>query len=56
MSETCKNGHPTNNENLYVSPGGIRKCRACDRTRAAAKRELIRRRAERAAAQLRSRL
>lgn len=28
---TCYRGHPRNEENTYVSPGGERKCRVCGR-------------------------
>lgn len=37
----CRNGHPYSGENLYVTPGGFRKCRIC--TRAANNRAYLNR-------------
>lgn len=34
----CPAGHPYSGSNLHLTPSGQRKCRACDRTRAAARR------------------
>jgi len=36
---TCEKDHPMSGENLYVSPGGQRKCRACMRLRKAARHD-----------------
>jgi hypothetical protein len=34
LKETCHRGHPLEGENLRLSRGGFRQCRACDRERA----------------------
>lgn len=35
MAETCRLGHPLSGDNLYIDPGGRRRCRECNREQVA---------------------
>lgn len=37
----CYLGHPFSGENLYITPAGVRRCRACDRRRGSAYRRRL---------------